>query len=155
MFADDLTIRDLSIFPHSTQGLSLFDVLCCTKTIEGKEQLLKYLRHPCNSEEEVYSFQNLLQSIIHSFESWNKFHTLLSSEVFLTVKKQQDNQLLFMPPLIKYKTHRKRQKCSVHTFLETLIEISQEIGENKIIRILSSKLSVFKNSSNREVFTKI
>ena len=144
MFADNLTIRDLKIFPHPSQQKTIFDVLCYTKTLEGKEQLLKYLRHPCNSEEEVYNFQNLLQSILTSFESWNKFHTLLSSEVFLTVKKQQDNQLLYMAPFIKYTAHRKGQKCSVHMFIETLTEICGEIGENQIISILNKKLSIFK-----------
>ncbi len=150
MFADDLTLHDLKLFPHISAGRSLFDVLCCTKTIEGKEQLLKYLRRPLSTEEEVYNFQNLIQSILNEYEIWEKFHTLLSSEIFIEVKQQQDNQLLYSASLFKYRIKAPRKESSVHEFIKNLFSICRNItehsstGENSIIHKMQITLSSFK-----------
>ena len=69
MEIDKTTLKDLNIFPGG-EAASLLDKINYTATVNGKDQLEYYLRHPLNTIEKIEGRQQSIQIIGNVDQKW-------------------------------------------------------------------------------------
>src|SRR5215210_2729332 len=69
MEIDKTTFNDLSIFNHEDE-YSIFRKLDFTRTIRGREWLVKFFHEPFNDIKRIIDTQETLKRIIEKHESW-------------------------------------------------------------------------------------
>jgi len=69
MELDNITYNDLSLFQHEEE-YSVFHKLNFTRTVDGKEWLLKFFKHPFSDLKSIRETQDIIRSIRSKIKDW-------------------------------------------------------------------------------------
>ncbi|RYY22584.1 MAG: DNA mismatch repair protein MutS [Chitinophagaceae bacterium] len=69
MELDNITYNDLSLFQHEEE-YSVFHKLNFTRTVDGKEWLLKFFKHPFNDLKNIRETQHIIRSVLSKLKDW-------------------------------------------------------------------------------------
>ena len=93
MQIDQYTYLDLSIF-HPEEEYSVFHRLNFTRTIGGKEYLMRYFRQPFDNVEKIKETQRIIQLILERLDQWPMG---ISNGTMLVIDRFYDYQLDPLP----------------------------------------------------------
>jgi DNA mismatch repair ATPase MutS len=93
MQIDQYTYLDLSIF-HPEEEYSVFHRLNFTRTIGGKEYLMRYFRQPFDNVEKIRETQRIIQLILERLDQWPMG---ISNGTMLVIDRFYDYQLDPLP----------------------------------------------------------
>ena len=93
MQIDQYTYLDLSIF-HPEEEYSVFHRLNFTRTIGGKEYLMRYFRQPFDNVEKIKETQRIIQLILERLDHWPMG---ISNGTMLVIDRFYDYQLDPLP----------------------------------------------------------
>src|SRR5258706_14284622 len=93
MHVDKTTLYDLSIFDYNEEQSLLHHLNFCI-TVNGRNWLEYYLRHPLTSIKEINERQQLLQRIISVHNSWPE---IISNGSVLMIEKFYESQVENIP----------------------------------------------------------
>jgi DNA mismatch repair ATPase MutS len=93
MQIDQYTYLDLSIF-HTEEEYSVFHRLNFTRTIGGKEYLMRYFRQPFDNVEKIRETQRIIQLILEKLDQWPMG---ISNGTMLVIDRFYDYQLDPLP----------------------------------------------------------
>lgn len=89
MQLDNTTYNDLSIFQHEEE-FSIFHKLNFTRTIEGREWLLKFFRTPFQEYRQVAETQQILRAILTTIHQWPQ---VISNGTVMVIEKFYDSNI--------------------------------------------------------------
>ncbi|MFT3825555.1 MAG: DNA mismatch repair protein MutS [Chitinophagaceae bacterium] len=69
MEIDNITYSDLAIF-QSEEEFSIFHKLNFTKTVEGREWLMRFFRNPFNDIKQIQDTQQIIRTILQNIDRW-------------------------------------------------------------------------------------
>lgn len=89
MQLDNTTYNDLSIFQHEEE-FSIFHKLNFTRTVEGREWLLKFFRNPFHEYRQVAETQQIIRIILANIDRWP---VTISNGTVMVIEKYYDSNI--------------------------------------------------------------
>jgi DNA mismatch repair ATPase MutS len=93
MEIDKTTYNDLSIFQHEEE-FSIFHRIDFTRTVQGREWLLKFFSNPLSDIKPIHETQQILRSILEHIDQWP---VSISNGTVMVMEKFYDSNIDTMP----------------------------------------------------------
>ena len=93
MQIDNTSYNDLNIFHHEEE-YSIFNKLNFTRTVDGRNWLLKYFSNPFSDQKQIDETQQLLKSILRKIDQWP---VSISNGTILVLEKFYDSNVDSIP----------------------------------------------------------
>jgi DNA mismatch repair protein MutS len=93
MELDQTTYNDLSIFQHEEE-FSIFNRLNFTRTIEGRECLLKFFSNPFSELKQIQDTQQILKTILAHLDEWP---VAITNGTIMVIEKFYESNIDTMP----------------------------------------------------------
>ena len=93
MQIDNTSYNDLNIFHHEEE-YSIFNKLNFTRTVDGRNWLLKYFSNPFSDQKQIDEIQQLLKSILRKIDQWP---VSISNGTILVLEKFYDSNVDSIP----------------------------------------------------------
>ncbi|WP_276485252.1 MutS-related protein [Paraflavitalea pollutisoli] len=93
MELDNTTYNDLSIFQHEEE-FSIFHRLNFTRTVEGREWLLKFFKNPFSELRQIQETQHIIRTIHSNLEQWPM---TITNGTVMVIERFYDSNIDAMP----------------------------------------------------------
>jgi DNA mismatch repair protein MutS len=93
MEIDQTSFNDLAIFSHNEE-FSVFEKLDFTETLEGREWLQRYFKHPFSDYAKILETQQTVRQIYNNLDAWP---TSISNGTIMVLVKFYDSNIDTMP----------------------------------------------------------